>query len=62
MAVYSKLLNSVVTDTGVRIGMESGDEEPTGEASRWLVISTSSSYHGDENISTVGELSEGSTD
>jgi len=54
--------NSMATDTGDKIGMDSDEEEPIGEAIRWLVVSTSSSYHGDDEISTLKELSEDFTD
>jgi len=54
--------NSMETDTGDKTGMDFDEEEPIGEAIRWLVVSTSPSYHGDDEISTVRELSEGSTD
>ena len=44
------------SEVGDRIGIDSEDEEPSGEAIQWPMVSTSSSYIGDEEISTGGEL------
>jgi len=42
--------------------MESDENESIGEAIRSLVVSTYSSYHGEDEISTAKEPTEGSTD
>jgi len=54
----AKFIQFHATNIGDNIGMDSDEDESIREAIRWLVVSTSSSYHGDDKISTVKELSD----